>query len=54
MELNEIKKINSHAGPQAIEGLDTINKNLMCRGNRGLLTKIVDIMKNEPTVSTFR
>ena len=54
MELNEIKKINSKAGSLSIEGLDAINKSLMCRGNRGLLTKIVDVMKKEPTASTFR
>lgn len=26
----------------------------MCKGSRGLLTKIVDVMKKEPTTSTFR
>ena len=26
----------------------------MCTGSRGLLTKIVDVMKQEPTTSTFR
>jgi Trpc4-associated protein len=26
----------------------------MCKGSRGLLTKIVDVMKKEPTASTFR
>ena len=26
----------------------------MCRGSRGLLSKIVEVMKKEPTASTFR
>ena len=26
----------------------------MCRGSKGLLTKIVEVMKKEPTASTFR
>lgn len=53
-ELNEIKKINAHAGPLALQNLDYLNKQLMCRGNKGLLTKIVEVMKKEPTTSTFR
>ncbi|KAK2190340.1 hypothetical protein NP493_84g05051 [Ridgeia piscesae] len=53
-ELNEIKRINTKAGPLKIDTLDSINKQLMCKGSRGLLTKIVDVMKKEPTASTFR
>lgn len=53
-ELNEIKKINAHAGPLALQNLDYLNKQLMCRGSKGLLTKIVEVMKKEPTTSTFR
>lgn len=53
-ELNEIKKINLRAGDLALQSLENINKQLMCRGSRGLLTKIVEVMKKEPTTSTFR
>ncbi|RUS72825.1 hypothetical protein EGW08_019418 [Elysia chlorotica] len=53
-ELNEVKKINMHAGGLALPSLDNINKQLMCKGARGLLTKIVEVMKKEPTTSTFR
>eukprot|EP00918_Siedleckia_nematoides_P024820 GHVU01053597.1.p1 GENE.GHVU01053597.1~~GHVU01053597.1.p1 ORF type:complete len:770 (-),score=71.82 GHVU01053597.1:2839-5148(-) len=53
-ELNEIKRINAKAGPLSVEGLDNINKQLMCKGSRGLLSKVVEVMKKEPTASTFR
>ncbi|XP_005093557.1 short transient receptor potential channel 4-associated protein isoform X2 [Aplysia californica] len=53
-ELNEVKKINLRAGGLALQSLDNINKQLMCKGSRGLLTKIVEVMKKEPTTSTFR
>lgn len=53
-ELSELKRINSKAGPLEIDGLDKVNKSLMCRGSKGLLTKIVEVMKKEPTASTFR
>ncbi|KAK2149750.1 hypothetical protein LSH36_438g02046 [Paralvinella palmiformis] len=53
-ELNEVKKINAMAGPLETDGLDRVNKNLMCQGSKGLLTKIVEVMKKEPTASTFR
>ncbi|BFZ19840.1 hypothetical protein BsWGS_22880 [Bradybaena similaris] len=53
-ELNEVKKINVRAGGLTLQSLDGINKQLMCKGSRGLLTKIVDVMKKEPTTSTFR
>ncbi|XP_059171134.1 short transient receptor potential channel 4-associated protein-like isoform X2 [Physella acuta] len=53
-ELNEVKKINVRAGGLTLQNLDSINKQLMCRGSKGLLTKIVEVMKKEPTTSTFR
>lgn len=57
-ELSEVKRINAKAGALALTNLDTINKaccrQLMCRGSKGLLTKIVEVMKKEPTTSTFR
>jgi Trpc4-associated protein len=53
-ELNEIKRINAKAGPLTIDGIDCINRQLMCKGSKGLLTKIVEVMKKEPTASTFR
>ncbi|KAI8746483.1 short transient receptor potential channel 4-associated protein-like isoform X1 [Biomphalaria glabrata] len=53
-ELNEVKKINVRAGGLTLQSLDAINKQLMCRGSKGLLTKIVEVMKKEPTTSTFR
>ncbi|KAL8560898.1 hypothetical protein ACOMHN_059082 [Nucella lapillus] len=53
-ELNEVKKINVNAGQLALPNLETINKSLMCRGSKGLLSKIVEVMKKEPPTSTFR
>ncbi|XP_052230247.1 short transient receptor potential channel 4-associated protein-like [Dreissena polymorpha] len=53
-ELNEVKRINAKAGTLQLPNLDNVNKVLMCRGSKGLLTKIVDVMKKEPTTSTFR
>ena len=32
----------------------SFSRQLMCKGARGLLTKIVEVMKKEPTTSTFR
>jgi len=32
----------------------TPDSSLMCRGTQGLLTKIVEVLKKEPTTSTFR
>ncbi|KAK3605673.1 hypothetical protein CHS0354_013470 [Potamilus streckersoni] len=53
-ELNEVKRINSKAGKLTLPNLDSVNKTLMCRGSKGLLTKIVEVLKKEPTTSTFR
>ncbi|ESO95002.1 hypothetical protein LOTGIDRAFT_215160 [Lottia gigantea] len=53
-ELIEVKRINSKAGDLALTTLDNVNKQLMCHGSKGLLTKIVEVMKKEPTTSTFR
>ncbi|XP_074645755.1 short transient receptor potential channel 4-associated protein-like [Tubulanus polymorphus] len=54
-ELTEIKKINEKAGPLKVDNLDNIpSKEMMCKGKKGLLSKIVDVMKKEPTASTFR
>lgn len=57
-ELNEVKRINgmelAKAGNLSLPNLDAVNKQLMCRGSKGLLTKIVEVMKKEPTTSTFR
>ncbi|XP_064640748.1 short transient receptor potential channel 4-associated protein-like isoform X2 [Lineus longissimus] len=53
-ELNEIKKINEKAGALKVANLDDTQKDLMCKGRKGLLSKIVDVMKKEPTASTFR
>ncbi|KAL5022171.1 hypothetical protein ScPMuIL_001326 [Solemya velum] len=53
-ELNEVKRINAKAGTLSLSNLENINRQLMCRGSKGLLTKIVEVMKKEPTTSTFR
>ena len=37
-----------------IQSLANINPHLMCRGTQGLLTKIVEAVKKEPSQSTFR
>lgn len=53
-ELNEVVRINTKAGSLALSNLSAVNKQLMCKGSKGLLTKIVEVMKKEPTTSTFR
>ncbi|XP_056008894.1 short transient receptor potential channel 4-associated protein-like [Ostrea edulis] len=53
-ELNEVIRINTKAGSLALSNLSSVNKQLMCKGSKGLLTKIVEVMKKEPTTSTFR
>ncbi|KAJ8302972.1 hypothetical protein KUTeg_019368 [Tegillarca granosa] len=57
-ELNEIffnsLPITAKAGTLALSNLENVNKTLMCKGSKGLLTKIVEVMKKEPTTSTFR
>lgn len=53
-ELTELKKLNDGAGSVKVDNLDVQDKSLMCRGSKGLLTKIVDVLKKEPTASTFR
>ncbi|XP_061163195.1 short transient receptor potential channel 4-associated protein-like isoform X1 [Saccostrea echinata] len=53
-ELNEVVRINTKAGSLALSNLSSVNKQLMCKGSKGLLTKIVEVMKKEPTTSTFR
>lgn len=53
-ELNEVKRINLKAGSLALGSLENVNRQLMCKGSKGLLTKIVEVMKKEPTTSTFR
>ena len=37
-----------------VSNVDNIDRGLMCKGSKGLLTKIVEVMKKEPTASTFR
>ncbi|XP_014671156.1 PREDICTED: short transient receptor potential channel 4-associated protein-like isoform X2 [Priapulus caudatus] len=53
-ELTELKKLNEGAGKSKVENFDVPDKSLMCRGTKGLLTKIVEVLKKEPTASTFR
>jgi Trpc4-associated protein len=38
----------------AVANLDDIDKSLMCLGPKGLLSKIVLVMMEEPSASTFR
>ncbi|XP_067946423.1 short transient receptor potential channel 4-associated protein-like [Watersipora subatra] len=53
-ELAEVQRINDKAGVLAIEGLGRVNKLNMCKGKEGLLTKIVDTLKKEPTSLALR
>ncbi|CAH1779910.1 unnamed protein product [Owenia fusiformis] len=53
-ELAELKRINNKAANLSIDTLDNVNQDNVCRGGKGLLTKIVEVMKKEPTASTFR
>ncbi|KAF6024045.1 TRPC4AP [Bugula neritina] len=52
-ELAEVQRINEKAGLLQIQGLDQVDKNNMCKGKVGLLAKIVEVLKKEPTDSTF-
>ena len=45
---------SSQSDSRVLEQIPAISINLMCQGTQGLLTKIIDVLKKEPTQSTFR
>ncbi|ELU14681.1 hypothetical protein CAPTEDRAFT_176924 [Capitella teleta] len=54
-ELNEVKRINIRQKfIYKFVLIFALQRSMMCRGSKGLLTKVVDVMKKEPTASTFR
>ena len=53
-EMEELDSINSKAGILAVRNVPDVDVTWLCRGDKGLLTKIVDVMMNEPSASTFR
>ena len=45
---------SSQPDSRVVEPTPAISIKLMCQGTQGLLTKIIDVLKKEPTQSTFR
>ncbi|XP_077982757.1 short transient receptor potential channel 4-associated protein-like [Glandiceps talaboti] len=53
-ELHELNRIASGAKVPVLESVKNINRQLLCNGQKGLLTKIVEATKKEPVESPFR
>ncbi|XP_072013310.1 short transient receptor potential channel 4-associated protein-like [Amphiura filiformis] len=50
-DLNRIARQNGNDIPEAIQNLD---RSLLCTGQKGILTKLVEVTKKEPSDSPFR
>ncbi|XP_062871370.1 transient receptor potential cation channel, subfamily C, member 4 associated protein b [Trichomycterus rosablanca] len=53
-ELNELSAISLKANVPEVEALVNTDRNLACDGKKGLLTRLIAIMKKEPVDSSFR
>ncbi|KAI4902957.1 hypothetical protein NFI96_015896 [Prochilodus magdalenae] len=53
-ELNELSAISLNANMPEVEALVNTDRNLVCEGKKGLLTRLLSVMKREPPDSTFR
>ncbi|KAL2103992.1 hypothetical protein ACEWY4_000860 [Coilia grayii] len=53
-ELNELSAISLKANIPEVEALVNTDRNLVCDGKKGLLTRLISVMKKEPADSTFR
>ncbi|KAG2461397.1 TP4AP protein, partial [Polypterus senegalus] len=53
-ELNELSAISLKANIPEVEALVNTDRNLVCEGKKGLLTRLLTVMKREPVDSSFR
>ncbi|XP_065142128.1 transient receptor potential cation channel, subfamily C, member 4 associated protein b [Paramisgurnus dabryanus] len=53
-ELNELSEIYLNANIFEMEALNNTDRNLVCDGKKGLLTRLISVMKKEPIDSSFR
>ncbi|XP_028667438.1 LOW QUALITY PROTEIN: short transient receptor potential channel 4-associated protein-like [Erpetoichthys calabaricus] len=53
-ELNELSAISVKANIPEVEALVNTDRNLVCEGKKGLLTRLLTVMKREPVDSSFR
>ncbi|XP_051517983.1 transient receptor potential cation channel, subfamily C, member 4 associated protein b [Myxocyprinus asiaticus] len=53
-ELNELSDIYLNANIFEMESLNNTDRNLVCDGKKGLLTRLISVMKKEPIDSSFR
>uniref|UniRef100_A0A8C1FB98 Transient receptor potential cation channel, subfamily C, member 4 associated protein b n=1 Tax=Cyprinus carpio carpio TaxID=630221 RepID=A0A8C1FB98_CYPCA len=53
-ELNELSDIYLNANIIEMEALNNTDRNLVCDGKKGLLTRLISVMKKEPIDSSFR
>uniref|UniRef100_W5U9V4 Short transient receptor potential channel 4-associated protein n=1 Tax=Ictalurus punctatus TaxID=7998 RepID=W5U9V4_ICTPU len=53
-ELNELSAISLKANIPEVEALVNTDRNLACDGKKGLLTRLISVMKKEPVDSSFR
>ncbi|XP_051516775.1 short transient receptor potential channel 4-associated protein-like [Myxocyprinus asiaticus] len=53
-ELNELSDIYVNANIFEMEALNNTDRNLVCDGKKGLLTRLISVMKKEPIDSSFR
>ncbi|KAK1156173.1 short transient receptor potential channel 4-associated protein-like [Acipenser oxyrinchus oxyrinchus] len=53
-ELNELSAISMMADIPEVEAVVNTDRSLVCEGKRGLLTRLLSVMKKEPADSSFR
>ncbi|CAB1329679.1 unnamed protein product [Coregonus sp. 'balchen'] len=53
-ELNELSAISLKASIPEVDALVNTDRNLICDGKKGLLTRLLSVMKKEPVESSFR
>ncbi|XP_034023149.1 transient receptor potential cation channel, subfamily C, member 4 associated protein a isoform X2 [Thalassophryne amazonica] len=53
-ELNELSAISMKANIPEVEALVNTDRSLVCDGKKGLLTRLLTVMKREPPESSFR
>ncbi|KAL7985473.1 hypothetical protein Chor_004043 [Crotalus horridus] len=53
-ELNELSAISLKANIPEVEAVINTDRSLICDGKRGLLTRLLQVMKKEPAESSFR
>ncbi|XP_033626830.1 short transient receptor potential channel 4-associated protein-like [Asterias rubens] len=53
-EINELNRISKHADIPPLDAVKDIDRSLLCTGQKGILSKLVDVLKKEPAESPFR